>query len=104
MANAAPRVKGYVYRLFLIYFRFYQFFDNKTGTRHFKGMVPNIFIKKTRILRRMRGIPTIFVRLPVYRLFDNKTGCRHDEGMVPNIFMRKSTILHRMRGPSTAFW
>ena len=41
--------------------------DNKTGSRHFKGTVPNIFMRKSIILRLMRGIPTIFDPLPVFR-------------------------------------
>ena len=54
------RVEREVYRLFLNNFRFYRFFADKTGSGHFSGMVPNLFIKKSTIARQMRGLLTIF--------------------------------------------
>ena len=38
-------------------FRFYWFFGNKTGSGYFQGLVPNIFIKKLTISRRLRAKP-----------------------------------------------
>ena len=42
---------------------------NKTGSRHFQGIVPNIFIRKSTILRRIRGLSIIFGVLPVFNDF-----------------------------------
>ena len=50
-------------------FRSDRFFDDETGSRHFQGIVPNIFIRKSTILRRMRGLLTIFGVLPVFNDF-----------------------------------
>ena len=36
---------------------------------HFQGIVPNIFIRKSTIPRRMRGLSTIFGVLPVFNGF-----------------------------------
>ena len=36
------------------------FEDDKTGSWHFQGMVPNIFIRKSIIVRQKRGLTTIF--------------------------------------------
>ena len=41
-------------------FRFYRFFDDKTGSGHFQAMFPNIVIRKSTIPRRKRGLSTIF--------------------------------------------
>ena len=46
------RVERGVYRLFLDNFRFYRFFGDKTGSGHFQGMIPNLFIRKSTIARR----------------------------------------------------
>ena len=46
-------------------FRSDRFFDDKTGSGNFQGIVPNIFIRKSTIPRRIRGLSTIFEVLPV---------------------------------------
>ena len=50
-------------------FRSSRFFDDETGSRHFQGIVPNIFIRKSTILRRIRGLSAIFGVLPVFTDF-----------------------------------
>ena len=46
-------------------FRSDWFSDDKTGSGHFQGIVPNIFIRKSTIARRKKGLSTIFEVLPV---------------------------------------
>ena len=46
-------------------FRSDRFSADKTGSGHFQGIVPNIFIRKSTIPRQIRGLSTIFEVLPV---------------------------------------
>ena len=39
--------------------------DDKTGSWHFQGMVPNLFIRKSTISGRKRGLSTNFWSIPV---------------------------------------
>ena len=50
-------------------FRSDRFSYDKTGSGHFQGIVPNIFIRKSTIPRRIRGLSTIFGVLPVLNGF-----------------------------------
>ena len=50
-------------------FRSHRFSDDKTGSGHFQDIVPNIFIRKSTIPRRIRGLSTIFGVLPVSNEF-----------------------------------
>ena len=45
------------------------FFGNKTGSKHFQGIVPNLFIKKSMIPRRMRVVLSFSETLPVLSVF-----------------------------------
>ena len=44
-------------------------FGNKTGSKNFKGIVPNLFIKKSMIPRRMRVVLSFSETLPVLSVF-----------------------------------
>ena len=50
-------------------FRSDRFSDDKTGSGHLQGIVPNMFIRKSTISRRIRGLSTIFGVLPVFNDF-----------------------------------
>ena len=47
------------------YFRTYPFSSDKTGSRHFQRIIPNIFIRKSTIPRQMSALSTSFGVLPV---------------------------------------
>ena len=44
-------------------------FGDKTGSGHFQGIIHNLFIRKSMIPRRMRGLLTTFALLPVLTVF-----------------------------------
>ena len=84
-------------------FRFYRFFDDRTGSGHFQVMFPNIVIRKSIVSRRKRGLSNILNNFRFYRFFADKTGSGHFSGMVPILSIRKSTITRQMRGLLTIF-
>ena len=65
----AKKVDNLTFLGILVDFRSDRFFDDKTGSGNFQGIVPNIFIRKSTIARRKKGLSTIFDVLLVFRVF-----------------------------------
>ena len=50
-------------------FRSDRFSDDKTGIWHFQGIVPNIFMRKSIVPRRIRGLSTILAYFRFLTIF-----------------------------------